>query len=424
VCVLAGALSVQAEVELAGDLTAHMDSIIAEIPTTYGGGDYLQPNAASRTLWREIIDHILATEYDQAHTKALTKNYRVVRFTDTADPDSVVHIILERTPESSSRYWGTFVFNTAPRRSYLAIQSPHPRYDTNTGRQSVRIYLHTEARALFISGTHRCNGLSDSPCDGTTTICTGSSAPYRYSDQCHVVKSTFQITNEAMLDDNPDLLAIQPHGFGQGAGDPDVIISNGTRFYPSGTDYAVAVWDALHDVDPSLTAKIAHIDLDWTRLIATWNTQGRLMNGSPTPCYTPASSATGQFVSVEQKKIGMRDTPQNWMKLAQAIADAVPEDTTAGVTDVPVRGGRIVGSYPNPFNRKTRIVMDLGGPGEIRLDVFDVAGRRVETLTKGPHGAGLFRKVWSAEEVPPGVYFIRLQQQGTTVDIHKCILQR
>jgi hypothetical protein len=424
VWLVTGAVSVEAQVELAADLTAHIDSIIAAMPTTYGGGDYLQPNAASRALWREIIDHILAAEYADAHTKALTKNYQVVLFTDTASPDSALHIVLERTPESTSRYWGTFVFNTSPLRSNLVIQSPHPRYDMNTGYQSMRVYLHAEARALFVSGTHRCNGLSASPCDGTSSICTGTPEAYRYSDQCHVVKSTFQITNEAMLDDNPDLLAIQPHGFAQQSGDPDIIISNGTRYPPSGTDYAVAIRDAIQAIDPSLTAKVGHIDLDWTRLLGTWNTQGRLMNGSADPCETAASSATGQFVHIEQKRIGLRDTPQNWMKLAQAVADAVPEDTAGGHTEPPAYIGRILGNYPNPFNQQTRIDVELDRSGPIRLEIFDVTGRWAVELASGYYDAGVSRHVWDTEEMPSGVYFIRLRQYDATIDIRKCILQR
>jgi hypothetical protein len=418
------AAGVQAQVTESGDLTSHIDSIIGAMPTTYGGGDYLQPNAASRALWREIIDHILAEEYADAHTKALTKNYQVVLFSDTADLDSTVHIVLERTPASTSRYWGTFVFNTLPLRSDLVIESVHPRYDMNTGYQSIRIYQHTEARAFCVSGTHRCNGLSASPCDGTSTICTGSSEPYRYSDHAHVVKATIQITTEAMLDDNPELLVIEPHGFSQQEDDPDLIISNGTRFSPSGTDYAVAISDAIQAIDPSLTTKVGHVDLDWTRLLGTTNTQGRLINGSADPCEDPAVTATGQFVHVEQARIGLRDTPENWMKLAQAVADAVPADS--GIPqDVPrTPAARILGNYPNPFRQQTRIDLEVGRPGPIQLEIFDVAGRRAATLAGGVYETGGVSFVWDTGQLPPGVYFIRLRHRGTRLDMQKCTLLR
>jgi hypothetical protein len=416
--------SVQAQVTESGDLTDHIDDIIADMPTSNGGGQYLQPNAASRALWREIVDHILAEEYADAHTKAQTKNYQVVLYTDAADEDSTVHIVLERTPESTSRYWGTFVFNTEPLRSNLVIQSPHPRYDLNTGYQSIRIYQHAEARAFFVSGTHRCNGISSSPCDGTTSACSEDPEPYRYSDQCHVVLSTFQITEEAMLDDNPSLLVIQPHGYGQDPGEPDLIISNGTRYMPSGTDYAVAIRDAMSAIDPSLTAKVGHIDLDWTKNLGTWNTQGRLINGSSDPCDDAATSATGQFVHVEQARVGLRDTEQNWMKLAQAVVDAVPEDTAAVPPVTGTAAARIIAVSPNPFRFSARIDFELDRSGPTKLEILDVAGRKVISLDAGVRPPGAHSFSWNAKQTPSGVYFVHLSLNDKLVDIRKCVLLR
>jgi hypothetical protein len=227
-----------------------------------------------------------------------------------------------------------------------------------------------------------------------------------------------------MLDDNPELLVIEPHGFSQQEDDPDLIISNGTRFSPSGTDYAVAISDAIQAIDPSLTTKVGHVDLDWTRLLGTTNTQGRLINGSADPCEDPAVTATGQFVHVEQARIGLRDTPENWMKLAQAVADAVPADS--GIPqDVPrTPAARILGNYPNPFRQQTRIDLEVGRPGPIQLEIFDVAGRRAATLAGGVYETGGVSFVWDTGQLPPGVYFIRLRHRGTRLDMQKCTLLR
>jgi hypothetical protein len=227
-----------------------------------------------------------------------------------------------------------------------------------------------------------------------------------------------------MLDDNPGLLVVQPHGFSQEEGDPDLIISNGTRFSPSGTDYAVAVSDAIQVIDPSLTTKVGHVDLDWTRLLGTTNTQGRLINDSLDPCEDPAITATGQFVHVEQARIGLRDTPENWMKLAQAIADAFPADS--GIPqNVPRKpAARILGNYPNPFRKHTRIDVEVDRTGPIQLEIFDVAGRRAGALASGMYETGIISFVWDTEQMPPGVYFIRLRQGETGLDMQKCTLLR
>lgn len=412
----------RAQLTQSGDLTAHIDAIIAAMPTTNGGGDYQQPNAESRTLWREIIDHILAGELAEAHTKALTKNYQVVLYTDTGSSDSHVHILLERTPGATSRYWGTFLFNPSPARSKLVIQCPHPRYDLNTGYQGLRVYLYTGARAWFVSGTHRCNGISYSPCDGTTTACSETAEPYRYSDQCHVVDSTFQITTQAMLDENPGLLILQPHGYGQGTGDPDLIISNGTRYMPTGTDYAVALRNAMQSIDATLTAKVAHINLEWTELIATWNTQGRLLNGSSNPCYSAPTSATGRFVHVEQARVGLRDTQQNWMKLAQAAAIVFPMDPVAVPPGETVPEARLLMVAPNPTDAETRITYRLDEPGRVRVDVFDATGRRVASLDDSDRPAGAYQISWDARNLPSGTYFIHLRRDHTLLDVRRSVV--
>lgn len=412
----------RAQVALYGSLTAHVDSIIVAMPTATGGGDYLQPNAESRALWREIIDHILAGELAEAQAKASTRSYRVVEFTDTGSQGSPVHIVLERTPEATSRYWGTFLFNPSPLRSKLVIQSPHPRHDLNTGYQGVRIYQYAGARAFFVSGTHRCNGISYSPCSGTTTACSESAEPYRYSDQCHVVDATFQITTQALLDDSFDLLVLQNHGFSKGTGDPDLIISNGTRRTPTGTDYAVAVRDAMLTIDPALTAKVAHVNLDWTENIGTDNTQGRLLNESSSPCYSSPTSANGRFVHVEQAKTRLRDTQANWMKLAQAVAIAFPVDVSGVPPGAEAPEARVLIVHPNPTSSSTQVQFKLDQPGQSRVEVFDVAGRCVASLDDGIRPAGIYSVTWNASDVPAGIYFINFRLRGALVDVRKCVV--
>lgn len=420
------AIGAMAQVYQAGDLVSHIDSIIANMPADPDGGDYLQPSLSSRNSWRQIINDILDGNYAAAHTEALTKNYQVVLFTDTASGASALHIVLEHTPEATSRYWGTFVFNAAPLRSHLVIQSPHPRYDLNTGYQGIRMYRLAGAKAFFVSGTHRCNGLTSSPCDGTTTVCSTDYEPYRYSDQAHVVDSTFQITTEEMLDDDPALIVVQPHGFSQGTGDPDLIISNGTRLRPSGPDYAVAIRNAIQAIDATLTAKVGHIDLSWTELLAQTNTQGRLLNGSSSPCGTAASASSGAFVHIEQARVGLRDTQANWLKLAQAVVAAVPPDYVSAAPDAiagPGTGVSIVGTYANPFHGRTRIEFSLGWTGPVELEAFDVAGRRVAHIAAGTYPAGVHSLDWNAERLPAGTYFLRVRQ-GDRMDSCRCVLLR
>jgi hypothetical protein len=220
------------------------------------------------------------------------------------------------------------------------------------------------------------------------------------------------------------VIVIQPHGFAKQEDDPDLIMSNGTRFSPTGTDHTVAIRDAIQAIDPSLTAKVGHIDLDWTRLLGTTNTQGRLINDSTDPCEDPAITATGQFVHIEQARIGLRDTPANWMKLAQAVADAIPVDSGVKQGWLQTPAARILGNYPNPFREWTRIDIEVGRPGPLKLEIFDVAGRQTASLTSGVYETGNISFVWETGQIPPGVYFIRLRHGETKLDMQKCTLLR
>lgn len=65
-------------------------------------------------------------------------------------------------------------------------------------------------------------------------------------------------------------------------------------------------------------------------------------------------------------------------------------------------------NYPNPFTPSTTIAYVLPEAAKVRVDVFDVLGRRVRTLAEGEQGAGRHGLTFSAEALPSGVYFYRL----------------
>ena len=69
-------------------------------------------------------------------------------------------------------------------------------------------------------------------------------------------------------------------------------------------------------------------------------------------------------------------------------------------------------NVPNPVRTGTTISFRLPRAMEVRLDVYDVAGRRVETLIEGPMPPGLHAVRWDGAGVSSGVYFYRLQGEG------------
>ena len=66
-------------------------------------------------------------------------------------------------------------------------------------------------------------------------------------------------------------------------------------------------------------------------------------------------------------------------------------------------------AYPNPFNSSTQIVFELPHADNAELAVFDLAGRRVETLYSGRLEAGRHEFSLNVRDWPSGIYFYRLQ---------------
>lgn len=84
---------------------------------------------------------------------------------------------------------------------------------------------------------------------------------------------------------------------------------------------------------------------------------------------------------------------------------------------------RLEPAYPNPFNPVTTIRYAVPVAGPVRLDVFDVLGRRVAVLADGFHGPGAFEVVFDAGPLPSGLYLYRLRA-GHRVETKTMVLVR
>ncbi len=78
-------------------------------------------------------------------------------------------------------------------------------------------------------------------------------------------------------------------------------------------------------------------------------------------------------------------------------------------------------SYPNPFNSETSISFDLPIRSDVRLEVFNVLGQRIETLMEDRLPAGSYSIGWDCQACASGVYFYRLSA-GDYVSTRKMLL--
>ncbi len=96
--------------------------------------------------------------------------------------------------------------------------------------------------------------------------------------------------------------------------------------------------------------------------------------------------------------------------------------------DVPVGGPtalRFYPPHPNPSGGPIRFAFDLPAPAPVRLEVFDLSGRRVASLASGETGAGHHELSWNAggrAAGAAGLYFARFSTPGLSRTVRLVVL--
>ena len=78
---------------------------------------------------------------------------------------------------------------------------------------------------------------------------------------------------------------------------------------------------------------------------------------------------------------------------------------------------------PNPFNPTTTISYSLADAGNVTIDVFNVAGQKIDTLVDGFMEAGSHSIVWDGSDVSAGVYFYTVKAGNFTKTIKMTLLK-
>lgn len=69
-------------------------------------------------------------------------------------------------------------------------------------------------------------------------------------------------------------------------------------------------------------------------------------------------------------------------------------------------------NYPNPFNPVTNIEFAIPLSSAVKLVIYDIRGRIVETLVDAELSAGTYKADWNASNYSTGVYFYKLEAEG------------
>jgi hypothetical protein len=82
---------------------------------------------------------------------------------------------------------------------------------------------------------------------------------------------------------------------------------------------------------------------------------------------------------------------------------------------------RLKEAYPNPFNPTTTIELYMPVSGDIKVEVYNLLGQSIATLSNGYKDAGTYNLTWNAGNASSGMYFVKAQAEGFT-QIQKLML--
>jgi hypothetical protein len=93
----------------------------------------------------------------------------------------------------------------------------------------------------------------------------------------------------------------------------------------------------------------------------------------------------------------------NW--IAQDSAAGIISDGPVAVAEAGQAAFSVAAAYPNPANPTTTIGFTLAEAGHVAVDIYNVAGQKVDTLVNSDMSVGSHSVVWNASQFSAGVYF-------------------
>ena len=113
--------------------------------------------------------------------------------------------------------------------------------------------------------------------------------------------------------------------------------------------------------------------------------------------------------SRKEIQLAIRNLIEDW-----GIETGDAESETSIITENDMAAQLNAQNYPNPFNPSTRISYNLTAPGNVSVSIFDVTGKRINSLGSGYQSAGLHSIEWdgnnqNGQAVPSGMYYYKIQ---------------
>ncbi|MCL2062889.1 MAG: T9SS type A sorting domain-containing protein, partial [Candidatus Cloacimonetes bacterium] len=111
-------------------------------------------------------------------------------------------------------------------------------------------------------------------------------------------------------------------------------------------------------------------------------------------------------------------------KMLNLLRDGQPNEEPE-IPSIPEKTA-LLANFPNPFNPITTISFDLAVDSIVSIDIFNIRGQRVKTVTNEHFGAGSHNVEWNGTDengrsVGSGIYFYRMVS-GDFTDVKRMVL--
>jgi len=161
------------------------------------------------------------------------------------------------------------------------------------------------------------------------------------------------------------------------------------------------------------------VSLTWETATETNNAGFDLQRSTDSETFATVASKPGAGTTTEAQtyRFTDRDLPfsgELFYRLRQVDLDGT--ETLSDVVSVQITPTRLelLPSAPNPFAQAARLRYRLPDPARVRLEVFDLLGRRVATLVDGEKEAGPHEVQLDGSRLAAGTYFVRLTAGAET----------
>ncbi|MDQ1351630.1 MAG: hypothetical protein QG657_1935, partial [Acidobacteriota bacterium] len=289
------------------------------------GDGIIVPTAQQLADLRIVMGQMLDGQTSITLPASLSGIMAFRRFTDSGN--SQTYSVLMEVEDADSdglidRGFGTFiVYNEAEKE--MNIASPHPRFDQNTGYESIRIFKYTSSRSFSLAGTHRHASSTPSSCQSS----------YMESDAAHNEDLMFFAASQELMDyyGASTWFQVQYHGMAIDSCATNVFMSHGEYLLtPPQGDTVYTFRNNVVGYNPSWD-----VDIDGATactLDGGTNTSGRLFNGvaASQVCGTQASNYGETFIHIEQDPACR--TASDWIAAVNDTFTFTPPDAPGSLS--------------------------------------------------------------------------------------------